>query len=86
MHVSTSAGHQDGHKIRLIRKNRGLSVVELAGRIGIHPQSLRNIELNRMGSSVGTLLKIADALEVDLPAIVQGGGKTSQAAVRNGAA
>jgi transcriptional regulator with XRE-family HTH domain len=47
----------------------GLSVEELAARIGMHSQSLRNVELERRPISLQKLNLIARALSVELAAI-----------------
>lgn len=56
----------NGGKIRDLRQLAGLSVAELGGRIDRHPNSVRNIELNKKNASVVILARIADALGVDL--------------------
>lgn len=61
----------DGNKIRELRERAGLSRAELGRRIGRHPQSLRNIEINAKNASVVTLAKIAKALGVELRDIAQ---------------
>jgi transcriptional regulator with XRE-family HTH domain len=58
----------DGGKIRELREDAGMSLVELGKLTCRHPQSLRNIELGKSASKV-TLARIAKALKVDLDVI-----------------
>jgi transcriptional regulator with XRE-family HTH domain len=64
--IQDTTGNQDGPRIRQLREARDLSVPQLAGAVGVHPQSLRNIELNRRPAGLATLCKIADQLGVRL--------------------
>jgi transcriptional regulator with XRE-family HTH domain len=54
-----------------LRTKDGLSVEELADRVDMHPQSLRNIELERRPISLKKLNLIARALCVDTAAIAR---------------
>lgn len=54
-----------GKNIRIIRKNRGLTLQNLSKQIGITHQQLSRIE-NGMGTSTATLERIATILEVDM--------------------
>jgi transcriptional regulator with XRE-family HTH domain len=65
----TKTTPQHGPAIRALREKDGLSVEQLAERISMHPQSLRNIELERRPVSVINLNRIARALRVDVAAI-----------------
>ncbi|MGH9198311.1 MAG: helix-turn-helix domain-containing protein [Acidimicrobiia bacterium] len=56
---------QHGRAIRAIRNLKRLSVAEVAGAIGAHPQTLRNLELEKRSASEELLVKIAWALDVD---------------------
>ncbi|MER6942552.1 helix-turn-helix transcriptional regulator [Nonomuraea sp. NPDC000554] len=62
---------QHGPAIRALREKDGLSIEELAARIDMHPQSLRNIELERRPISHLKLNLIARALHVDTAAIAR---------------
>ena len=55
-----------GENIVRIRKEKGLSQVELANRMGMEDSALRRIEKGRVNSSVKILKKIADELEIDI--------------------
>ncbi|MFN2636815.1 MAG: helix-turn-helix domain-containing protein [Gemmatimonadaceae bacterium] len=62
---------QHGPAIRALREKDGLSVEELAARIDMHPQSLRNVELERRPVSRQKLNSIARALCVETAAITR---------------
>jgi transcriptional regulator with XRE-family HTH domain len=63
---------QHGPAIRALREKDGLSVEELAARVDMHPQSLRNVELERRPISHVKLNRIARELHVELAAIARG--------------
>lgn len=65
------SGWPDGDKIRRIRKERDLSVAELARRAGIAPQYLSLIELGvKKSPSIDTLAGIARELGESLGDLV----------------
>ena len=53
-----------GKKIRDARKNRGLYQHELAARVGLSTQTIRNIEADRHDPRLSNLREIARALGV----------------------
>lgn len=55
-----------GEKIRLARKERGLTQREFAEKVGIAEPTLRKYESNRLNPKIETLLKISDAADCDL--------------------
>ena len=57
-----------GKQIRLARRQKGMSVEQLAEQIGIEPASLSHIESGNRQTKLSTLVKIADKLEVSLVA------------------
>jgi transcriptional regulator with XRE-family HTH domain len=59
-----------GDKVRDLRKERGWSQQELAGRAGISMQTVSNLETGRHVPGIATLSKIAGALGVPLPALL----------------
>ncbi|MEV0382298.1 helix-turn-helix transcriptional regulator [Nonomuraea sp. NPDC050643] len=65
----TKNTRQHGPAIRALREKDGLSVEELAARVDMHPQSLRNVELERRPISHVKLNLLARALRVDTAAI-----------------
>ncbi len=70
---------QHGPAVRALRLKDGLSVEELAARVDMHPQSLRNVELERRPVSHRKLNAIARALRVDLAAITRDAAKLAAA-------
>ena len=66
-------GRQNGVAIRAFRQKEKLTVVKLAGYVGLHEQSLRNIENGRRTVSRETLLDIARVLGVPVAAITRNG-------------
>jgi predicted transcriptional regulator/transcriptional regulator with XRE-family HTH domain len=57
-----------GHKVRRIRRERGVSQVGLAGQLGISPSYLNLIEHNQRQLTLPLLLKVSRLFEVDLEA------------------
>ena len=57
---------QMGERLRAARAARGLSLRELAGRLGVSPSLISQIETGRANPSVSTLYAIADELDVSL--------------------
>ena len=60
-----------GHKLRNLRKDRGLSQVALATKLGISASYLNLIEHNQRNLTVPLLLRIGDVLNVSLQAFSQ---------------
>lgn len=56
----------DANKIRDLRVRAGLSIEQLADRIGCHRESLRNVETRRKNASELMLARIALNLGVEL--------------------
>ncbi|WP_010182776.1 helix-turn-helix domain-containing protein [Aquimarina agarilytica] len=54
-----------GEHIRAIRKDKGLSVAEIAFKADIDSQNLRKYELGKQEMKVSMLLRIAKALDVE---------------------
>jgi len=67
------SGRQNGAAVRAFRKKEGISVVQLAGYIGLHPQSLRNIENGRRPASEEIIRHLARVLGVPIEAITRDG-------------
>jgi transcriptional regulator with XRE-family HTH domain len=59
-----------GLKIRKIRENHNLSIMELADKLDIEYNNIIRIEKGRTNPTLGTLYKICQALEVKLVDIV----------------
>ena len=62
-----------GRNIKRIRENKGLSQVDLIGKMDglFDPTNISRIEAGRNNSTIYTLQRIADALEVPLVEIVK---------------
>jgi transcriptional regulator with XRE-family HTH domain len=71
--ASVGASEVDvGAKIRSFRKNRGLSLIEMASRTGIAASNLSSIELNKSSPTLSTLIKIAGAYGMKVGEFVDG--------------
>lgn len=77
-------GCQDGREIRRLRGDR--TVAWLAGRVGIRPQSLSNIELENKPASISVIIDIARALGVPVDAIIKDSNAADAQAEPQGAA
>jgi len=62
-HIDSLCKHI-GNEIRKIRKQKGLSQVKLAKKVGISQQIISRIETGNENISIATLKRITDALEV----------------------
>lgn len=60
---------QNGFAVRAIRQLRGMKVPELAQRVGISDQHVRNIELEHRSSTPEDLARIAQVLDVPVLAL-----------------
>lgn len=76
-------GRQNGAAIRAFRKKEGKSVPEVAGLLGMHQQSLRNIENGRRPASDEVIWHLSRILAVPVAAITRDG--TSEGAEGEGA-
>lgn len=61
-----------GDRIKLYRSNLGWSQEHLAEAADVHTNTVKNIEAGQLTTQIDTLDKIAQALGVDLVALVQG--------------
>jgi transcriptional regulator with XRE-family HTH domain len=52
--------------IRKIRKDKGMTQVDLAYACGFEKQNMQRIEAGKTSPTLKTLLKISEALEVDI--------------------
>lgn len=71
-------------RIKEIRKKKGLSLQDLAQRSGFSTAMLSQIENHVISPSLGTLIKLAQALEMRLGELIAGPGGRSFAIVRKG--
>jgi transcriptional regulator with XRE-family HTH domain len=60
-----------GSRVRTARTGRGWTLDQLAETAGISRRAVVNVEQGSANPSVGTLLRISDALGVGLPALVE---------------
>ena len=62
-----------GNRLRFLRKNKGLSQIELSKKLGYKTSgSISNIEANRTPVDTETLCKLAEILDVDLHWLITG--------------
>jgi repressor LexA len=54
-----------GEKIKKIRLQRGLTIEQLAEKVGVSPSTISKYEKGKLGIDIDRLLEIAKALEVD---------------------
>lgn len=59
-----------GEKIAQIRKEKGISQLELANRLDTHNNQIRRIEVGEGNPTINTLLDIAKELEVSVSDLV----------------
>lgn len=60
-----------GARVRHERKGRGWTLDQLAATAGVSRRMLVNVEQGGVNPSVGTLLRLSDALGIGLPALVE---------------
>lgn len=72
-----------GLRIRQLRKNKGLSLEELAHLAGVHPNYLSEAECGKKNFSLTTIEKIAKALEVAVSEFFSGRTATYSPKVRS---
>lgn len=58
------------HKIRIIRKYRGLSVTELAGKASITESYLSQIENGKRKGTIGIFKQLAKVLNIDVELLI----------------
>lgn len=75
-----------GDRVRHERAARGWTLDQLAAAAGVSRRMLVNVEQGAANPSVGTLLRLSDALGVGLPALVEPPQPTSSAVIRAGEA
>jgi len=63
--MNTVSKHHFGEKIRKIREKKGVTLKDIAAKIGVSESLLSQIERNRVSPSIDTLFAIADVLDVD---------------------
>lgn len=73
-----------GERIRLERQARRWTLDQLAATAGVSRRMVVNVEQGAANPSVGTLLRISDALGVGLPALVEPPGSKAVKVTRGG--
>ena len=59
-----------GYQFRLARQLRGLSQSKLAAMAGVHPAEISHIECGRRLPSLATIIKLSDALAVNIDYLI----------------
>lgn len=73
-----------GARVKQERQNRGWTLDQLAEAAGVSRRMIVNVEQGAANPSVGTLLRISDALGVGLPALVEAPRPKPVKVVRSG--
>lgn len=73
-----------GARVRRERQGRGWTLDQLAEAAGVSRRMVVNVEQGSSNPSVGTLLRLAEALGVGLPALVEPPAETAVTVVRDG--
>jgi predicted transcriptional regulator/plasmid maintenance system antidote protein VapI len=63
-----------GHRLRRLRRDRGLSQTDMAATLDISPSYLNHLERNQRPVTASLLLKLADLYEVDVRSFASDGG------------
>ena len=69
--VAESLARAIGARVKQERKGRGWTLDQLAAAAGVSRRMLVNVEQGGVNPSIGTLLRLSDALGVGLPALVE---------------
>lgn len=72
-----------GRRVRAGRARRGWTLDQLAGRSGVSRRMLVNIEQGSTNPSIATLLRVADALGIGLPVLVDTAGEDDDVTVHH---
>ena len=67
-----------GRALSALRRERGWTLEEAAGRFAVEPAFVRRLESGRTNPSLAVLVSIAKALEVRLPDLLRDPGPESQ--------
>ena len=63
-----------GHRLRRLRRERGLSQTDMAATLDISPSYLNHLERNQRPVTAALLLRLADLYEVDIRSFASDGG------------
>ena len=70
--MSRSGRIQFGRRMRVLRRDRGLSQEQLAAKAGLHRAYVGRVERGEQNISLDNILRLAAALEVDPSELVRG--------------
>jgi len=70
-----------GERIRKVRDRRGLTMKEVAQKVGISESMVSQIERDRVSPSLDTLLTMAEVLQIDLEYLFQNYKKSHQVSI-----
>src|SRR4051794_13063315 len=70
-HSTTTLAAAIGGRVRHERQSRGWTLDQLAELAGVSRRMVINVEQGAANPSVGTLLRLSDALGIGLPALVE---------------
>ena len=73
-----------GERVRRVREQRGLSLVDIAQRTGLDAPTLVEIEEGTMAPPLGTVIKLAKALEMKMGYFISGDEDKAYTIVRHG--
>lgn len=82
--VAESLARAIGERVKQERKARGWTLDQLADSAGVSRRMLVNVEQGAVNPSVGSLLRLSDALGVGLPALVEPPTPRAVKVVRSG--
>ena len=73
-----------GSRIRVTRRERGLTQDDLATKVGVSRSAVAQLETGRTGQITGNLSRIAGALEINVEYLMYGDDKRAPGEVRQG--
>jgi len=73
-----------GERVKRVREKRGLSLNDISQRTGIHTEVLSQIEENEIAPPLGTIIKLAKALEMKMGYFISGDEERAFTIVRRG--
>lgn len=73
-----------GERVKTVREQRGLSIQDIAQRTGLDAHTLVEIEQGAMAPPLGTVIKLAKALEMKMGYFISGGEDKTYTIVRHG--
>jgi transcriptional regulator with XRE-family HTH domain len=71
-----------GERIKAIREAKGLTLEDIASRTGLSPELLNQVETDLISPPLGTLVRLAKALEMKMGTLISGGEKKPFTVVR----